>query len=148
VHVLRAGLPVKLALNLIEQPLPSDKAEKRWNETLSVTLRAVTFFDRVERQLDSKQSGVIIERVENGGFAGLAHLREGDLLINLGGEAVPNLNGFERALKDAEKSAVGRLSFLVMRGADTRLLFVDAPWREASEREAMQPKASTGGGKP
>ena len=73
---------------------------------------------------------MILERVENGGYGGLAHLREGDLLVRLGGTAVVDLAGFEAALAGAESAGADKLSFLVMRGAETRLLFVDAPWRE------------------
>ena len=117
-------------LNLIEEPKAAEKTERLWNDKLSVTLRAITFYDRIERQLTEGQQGVILERIENGGYGGLAHLREGDLLVRLGALAVADLAGFEAALALAEKSGVDKLSFLVMRGAETRLLFVDAPWRE------------------
>jgi S1-C subfamily serine protease len=130
ITVFRAGKARQLNLDLIEQPLPTDKAEKRWNDQLSLTVRALTFYDRVQRKLATSQNGVIIDRVESGGFAGLAHLQEGDLLIDLGGIAIADLSGFETAVQSAQRSNVDKLSFLIMRGADTRLLFVDAPWRE------------------
>ena len=117
-------------LNLIEEPKAAEKTERLWNDKLSVTLRAISFYDRIERQLAEGQQGVILERVENGGYGGLAHLREGDLLVRLGGTAVVDLAGFEAALASAESAGADKLSFLVMRGAETRLLFVDAPWRE------------------
>jgi S1-C subfamily serine protease len=130
IHIMRGSEPLTLALKLREEPKPAEKSERRWNERLSVTLRALTFYDRIERQLKTGQEGVILERVENGGYGGLAHLREGDLLVRIAQTPVSDLSSFEAALAAAEKSGVDKLSFLVMRGADTRLLFVDAPWRE------------------
>jgi S1-C subfamily serine protease len=130
VTVLRAGKVLELPLTLRDEPVSTDKAERRWNDSLSVTLRALTYFDRMERKLESSQSGVILERVENGGFAGLAHLREADLLVNINGRSVRDLASFDTALMAAKQSNEAKLSFLVMRGTDTRLLFVDAPWRE------------------
>lgn len=130
VSVNRAGASKTIALKLTEQPLPVEKAERRWNERLSLTIRALTFYDRVERELSDNQKGVIVERVESGGYGGLAHVREGDLLVRLGDTAVDDLPGFEAALARAERERSPKLSFLVMRGIDTRLLFVDAPWRE------------------
>ncbi len=130
VTILRGAQKMQVNLTLTEEPKPAEKTERRWNERLSITLRAITFYDRIERQLKDSQHGVILERVENGGYGGLAHLREGDLLVRVGQTAVKDLPGFELALSVAEKSGVDKLSFLVMRGSETRLLFVDAPWRE------------------
>ena len=130
VTVLRDAKPLAFNLNLIEEPKPAEKTERLWNDTLSITLRAITFYDRIERQLAENQQGVILERIENGGYGGLAHLREGDLLVRLGTTSVTDLAGFEAALSAAERAGADKLSFLVMRGAETRLLFVDAPWRE------------------
>lgn len=130
VTVMRSAKPMAFNLNLTEEPKPAEKTERLWNDKLSITLRAITFYDRIERQLAENQQGVILERIENGGYGGLAHLREGDLLVRLGGTAVVDLAGFEAALAGAESAGADKLSFLVMRGAETRLLFVDAPWRE------------------
>jgi S1-C subfamily serine protease len=130
VSILRAGAKLEVPVKLSEEPLSVSKAERRWNERLSLTLRALTYFDRMERKLKSGQNGVVLERVESGGFGGLAHLREADLLVSLSGRTVSDLTSFDAALAAAEKAGEAKLSFLVMRGTDTRLLFVDAPWRE------------------
>jgi serine protease Do len=130
VTIMRGTEKLDVNLTLTDEPKPAEKTERRWNERLSITLRAITFYDRIERQLKDSQQGVILERVETGGYGGLAHLRENDLLVRVGGKLVSDLESFESALTDTEKSGVDKLSFLVMRGSETRLLFVDAPWRE------------------
>lgn len=117
------------SLNLVEEPTPISRAEQRWNDRLQVVVRALTFYDRAERALAAGQGGVLLERVENGGFGGLAFLRTGDLLVRINEREVRDLDSFEAALEAAERRGEDRLRFLVLRGADTRLLFVDAPWR-------------------
>jgi S1-C subfamily serine protease len=129
VSVIKAdGKRAEYALRLIETPKPVEKAERRWNDLLSTQLRALTYFDRIERRLQESQQGVVIERVESGGHAGLAHLREGDLLVRVLDTPVSDIDSLERALASAQTQNAAKLSFLVMRGADTRLLFVESPW--------------------
>ena len=129
ITVLRAGKPQTLALALVEKPNPAETVDRLWNDDLSTQLRELTFFDRIERKLKTSQNGVVVERVENGGYGGLAHLREGDLLVRLGEKDVSDLSTFTAALEAAQNTQVAKLSFLVMRGTGTRLLFVESPWK-------------------
>lgn len=117
---------------LVEQPTTNEQAARIWNATLSITLRGLTLYDRAERQLAANLQGVVVERVENGGYGGLAHLKEGDLLVQIDGAGVQAPEDVDRLLEEARTRKVHKLGLLVMRGADTRLLFVDAPWLEQS----------------
>jgi S1-C subfamily serine protease len=129
ITILRAGKRQTQKLSLSEKPNPIETVDRLWNDELSTQLRALTFFDRIERKLKDSQKGVVVERVENGGYGGLAHLREGDLLVRLGDQDVSDLASFSKALAVAQASQVPKLSFLVMRGTGTRLLFVESPWK-------------------
>lgn len=127
----RAGEVLERAIRLVEQPRTVDQSERRWNAVLNLTARELTLYDRVERNLAKSQQGIVIERVENGGYGGLAHLKEADLLVRVDGREVRTLDDLERALELAATAKRPKLSLLVMRGVDTRLLFVDPPWLEA-----------------
>ena len=129
ITILRAGKRQTQNLSLSEKPNPVETVDRLWNDALSTQLRSLTFFDRIERKLKASQNGVVVERVENGGYGGLAHLREGDLLVRLGDQDVSDLASFTKALAAAQASQVAKLSFLVMRGTGTRLLFVESPWK-------------------
>jgi len=129
ITVLRAGETKTLALALVEKPNPAETVDRLWNDDLSTQLRELTFFDRIERKLKASQNGVVVERVENGGYGGLAHLREGDLLVRMGEQDISDLASFGTALAVAQSTKVTKLSFLVMRGTGTRLLFVESPWK-------------------
>jgi serine protease Do len=126
----RAGQSMQRALRVIEQPRTVDAAERRWNADLSMTVRDLTLFDRVQRNLAPGQQGVVVERVENGGYGGLAHLKENDLIVRVDGSEVAHLQDLEQQLQQARTAGRAKLSLMVMRGADSRLLFVDPPWKE------------------
>lgn len=130
VSISRAQKSRELSMTLIEQPLVIERAERTFIDRLSLVARDLTFYDRVDRSLTALQRGVIIDRVEAGGVAGLAHLRQGDLLVQVNQRKVDSVEGLSARLQALESKQAPRLSFLVMRGADTRLLFVDSPWLE------------------
>lgn len=111
-------------------PGTRDKALRYWDELLSVTVRELTFYDRIERQFDEGQRGLVLERVESGGYGGLAHLRENDVLVQINHQAVNDIAGLKAAIVQSQAARSMKLSFLVLRGAETRLLFVDSPWNE------------------
>lgn len=130
VGIWREGQSLQRDLRVIEQPQAVEAAERRWNADLSITVRGLTLFDRVQRSLASSQQGVVVERVENGGYGGLAHLKSDDLIVRVDGREVAHLDDLDLQLQRARRGGQDKLSLMVMRGADTRLLFVDPPWKE------------------
>jgi S1-C subfamily serine protease len=100
-------------------------------EPLSLVARELTFYDRVDRRLKPDQAGVWVDRVESGGYGGLAKLRAGDVLLALNRASIDSLDRLTERLATLETERVDKLEFLVLRGDDTRLLFVDAPWGDA-----------------
>lgn len=126
---LRRGTQsITAKLNLLDEPQGTDRAKRLWDPTLSVMLRELTFSDRNDRKLSDAQKGLVLERVENGGSGGLAYLRDGDLLVNVNGKSTDSVENFQRTLAELRAQNAAKLSFLVMRAGDTRILFVDAPW--------------------
>lgn len=128
VELLRANQTRAVSLMLSEQPIDTERAERTWVNELSMVVRDLTFYDRVDRNLAETQRGILIERIENGGFAGLAHLRSGDLLVRVNDADIASVDDLGAQLRRLQQIDAPKLSFLVLRGADTRLLFVDSPW--------------------
>lgn len=126
----RAGSSRELSLKLALAPKGVDRAQQRWIDLLKLVARELTFYDRADRNLLTSQDGVVLQRVESGGIGGLAHLEANDLLVRVGEREVKTLDDLELALAELKTAGSDRLSFLVLRGVDTRLLFVDAPWQE------------------
>ena len=70
----------------------------------------------------------MIEQVQSGSPAGLAHLQVGDAVFALGGERVPDVAAFRAAFERALKSEAKNMAFEIQRGAESRLLFLDKSW--------------------
>lgn len=120
-----------LALKVALRAAPANTASLR---TLALTrLRAQTrelgFFDRAARDLPASQQGVMVDGVEAGGPAGLAHLQRGDIIVRLGKQAVTGLGSLRTALDAALENGNGRvIPVQVLRGAETRILYLERYW--------------------
>ncbi len=96
---------------------------------LDLGVRALGFFDRIDRRLPADARGVVVERVEAGGLAGLAHLETGDVVLKVNDVAIGDIDGFARATDRKSLLPGVSMSFLVLRAQRTRLLFLDAGWK-------------------
>ena len=103
---------------------------------LRAELREIGFYDRVARRLPADQTGVLIDGVEAGGPAGLAHLQGGDLVVSLGRERVTDPNSLSQALDRALARTGERLITLeVIRGSETRIFYLDRTWLDITRKD-------------
>ena len=73
---------------------------------------------------------MIVDNVAPGGLAGLAHLAAGDVVLRVNGTVVSDVDRFEQLTDRKARQAGTPLSFLVLRGSRTRLLYLDAEWEQ------------------
>ncbi len=111
-------------------PTPASSLPTRTIEWLDLGVRNLGFHDRVSRGIGGESQGVIIESVVSGGLGGLAHLAVGDVVLKVDGKKVSDIADFERSTDRKARKAGSPLSFLVLRGSRTRLLFLDADWEQ------------------
>ncbi len=111
-------------------PAPMSSLSSRTIEWLDVGVRNIGFYDRVSRRIARDGQGVVVENVASGGLAGLAHLASGDVVLRVNGEPVSDVDGFERLTDRKTRTPGAPLSFLVLRGSRTRLLYLDAEWEQ------------------
>lgn len=91
------GEQVAAALALQVGPAEADGLPGAEVDRLGITLREISVRDLADKRLPVDAAGVLIERVEPGGLAALAHLRAGDVLTAINGEHVRDLATFHRA---------------------------------------------------
>ena len=104
---------------------------------LRAQLREFGFYDRAARRLPASQRGVLVDGVEAGGPAGLAHLQGGDVIIRLGDRAVVDLAGLAAALDAALAKGNGSvIPVQVIRGQEIRLLYLERYWLTEKPRIA------------
>jgi serine protease Do len=61
--------------------------------------RDVAEMDRVELTVPAGERGVLIEAVREGGWAALAHLAEGDIVLAVDGEATPDVDALKKKME-------------------------------------------------
>ena len=128
-EALRDGQPKVFALTLAESPVDTPGLRTLALTLLRAQLREIGFYDRAARRLPAGQAGVVVDGVEAGGPAGLAHLGGGDIIISLGGVPVRDLTGLAQALDAALAQGNGSVVPLqVIRGGETRILYLERYW--------------------
>ncbi len=128
-EALRDGQPRRFEATLVEAPAGTASLRTLGLTRLRAQLRELGFYDRAARRLPASQSGVLVDGVEAGGPAGLAHLQGGDLVIRLGDRPVRDLAGLSAALDAALATGNGRvIPVQVIRGAETRILYLERYW--------------------
>lgn len=128
-QLLRDGREQTLEATLAASPADASALRTLSLSLLRAQLRELGFYDRVARRLPADQRGVLVDGVESGGPAGLAHLQGGDLIIRLGDHEVADLDGLGKALEAALAEGNGRVIPLqVIRGAETRILYLERYW--------------------
>lgn len=100
-------------------------------EWLDLAVRSLGFYDRIERRLDKSERGVVVEHVETGGLAGLANIKPGDVILKIDGKTVADLESFKALVRRDARPSGQNMSFLVLRAARTRLLFLDTGWEKS-----------------
>ncbi len=126
----REGKSMQFAVAPVAAPAPASALKSRTIEWLDLGVRNLGFYDRVARGIAPDSQGVIVENVASGGLAGLAHLASGDVVVSVSGAAVTDVESFERLTDRKTRKTGAPLSFLVLRGSRTRLLYLDAEWEQ------------------
>ena len=130
--VLRKAKTVKLKVVPEESPVTASGLKTQSLLRLRAQIRELGFYDRQSRKLPATVNGILIEGVESGGPAGLAHINAGDVVIRVGERKVENLQQFSDAIQ-SELDGNGRLIDIeVIRGSESRILFMDRLWLKES----------------
>ncbi|KFN46257.1 hypothetical protein N790_08765 [Arenimonas malthae CC-JY-1] len=125
----RDGKAQSFDVTLAESPANTSALRTLALTRLRAQTREMGFYDRAARRLPASQQGVVVDGVEAGGPAGLAHLQGGDVIVRLGEQDVRDLAGLQAALDAALAKGNGRvIPVQVLRGQETRILYLERYW--------------------
>lgn len=113
---------------LAASPVPVSGLRTMEVSTLRAQFRELGFHDRVERDLPLDQSGVLLQVVEGGGAAGLAHLKAGDVVVRIAGQAVDGLDRLRPALELALSGDADRFTVDILRHGEARIVQIERRW--------------------
>jgi S1-C subfamily serine protease len=127
--VLRDGKETHAKVTLERTRLTPEEARRDRNRDFEMVAREVTFFDRDENRWAETVKGVIVESVEDAGWAGLGGVESGDLIQKIGPHEVVGLKSYRTAMQTVAKEQPQRVVFVVLRGVQTRFQFVEPDWK-------------------
>jgi serine protease Do len=121
-RVWRDGGERTLEVTLAAAP-PSARDAQRYRDALfEFTARDLVLYD------DEPAGGVKVDEVTEGGWAALARLRPGDVVLSVDGTATGDVAALERAMAAVAGARPDRVVLLVRRGVATRFLDVRPAW--------------------
>jgi serine protease Do len=125
---LRDKKVLDLNVTLQKRPAPPNELPEYKEKTFEFTVRELSFGDRVNIRLENDHPGLLIHNVEPAGWASLAGLRQGDLLLMIDGTDQNEVEQFEEKMNELIKQKAGRIIFFVRRGIHTLFLELEPDW--------------------
>lgn len=126
--VLRDEQQVDIPVALERTRLTPGEARSEYNDDFGLGVREITFLDRDENRWSVDLEGLLITKVERAGWAQLGHLRAGDLVLGINDEPMTSVAQFRDTMEALERERPERVTFLVLRGAETRFQYVQPDW--------------------
>lgn len=125
VTVWRDGAKTVLQVALAPAPPTARDAARHRDEWLDFSARELVPYD------EERTGGVKVDEVVEGGWAALARLRVGDVILSVDGTKTPDLAAFEEAMAMVARARPAHVVLLVRRGESTRFIEVRPIWPAA-----------------
>jgi serine protease Do len=123
--IIRAGNAKKIKCDLEPAPKSASEYRKLINKTLECTLRAPAKDTAKEAEI---KDGIYVDSVERAGWASLAGLVGGDVILTIDGNKVTSLDMLKKELTEIEKKKNDYIVLLVKRGKLTRFVEIHPIW--------------------
>lgn len=129
-QVIRNGKELELKVELDETPITSMDVKTAKDELLEYAVRELTYMDRVQQDLDLEKDGLVVGEVTSGGWASIAGLRSGDVLITINDQPIESIRQFKAMAKRVANEKPKRIKIFVRRGRTTAFVFVQPDWQQ------------------
>ncbi len=127
--VIRDSKEMKIPVELERSPRLTREMKKYRNDDFDFTAREISFFDGVEEQWNSAQRGVLVEDVKTGSWAELGGLYSGDLIVEIDGKPINNLEELKKELERIASNKDKLVVIKVLRGIHTSYLEIEPNWK-------------------
>ncbi|HET6440321.1 MAG TPA: PDZ domain-containing protein [Anaeromyxobacter sp.] len=125
---MREGHPLSVEVELPRSPPSSRELPEYRDGQFEFAARDLTVKDRLSAMMDREQAGALVTRVEAGGWAALARLGVGDLILWVDGERVDDVSALRAAMERIAVGRPARVVFFVRRGVQTHFLELSPSW--------------------
>ena len=126
--VVRDGQPQQVAVKLDPSPRLPREMKKYEDPNFEFRVRDVTFADESEKSWRQGERGVLVEAVREGGWAALAQLADGDLLLEIDGVAVTSVEAVQKTMQRVAEAKAPSVVMKVRRGIRTLFVEMQSSW--------------------
>jgi serine protease Do len=126
--VERGNEAMKIPVELILSPKLYREMRKYRNDIFQFTVRDVTFFDEANQQWEEKQNGVMVDEINSGGWADIGMLRNNDLIQEVDGVAITDVDVLKNTMEAIEKKEPTSIVIKVLRGIYTVYIELEPQW--------------------
>ena len=127
--VARAGKELTLTVKLAASPKPPREMARYTDAAFEFVARDLTENDRDGRKVPASTRGVFVENVSRGGWADLAQLNTGDIILAVDGKPIGAVGELEAAMKDIAARKPAFVILHVRRGVRTRFVELQPSWK-------------------
>jgi serine protease Do len=128
--VIRQKEKMHVTVELEESPQLPHEMKKYVDNNLDVTVRDIAVIDRINEVWNNEQKGVVVDAVQEGGWASLAHLAVGDLILMVNDKHIQDVNSFEAVMNDMNSKKPRVIVFQVLRGVHNMFIELETSWPE------------------
>lgn len=126
--VLRGSEQLAIPVTLERTRITPGEARSEHNDDFGLGVRELTFLDRDENRWPTDLNGLLITKIERAGWAQLGHLRPNDLILGINDTPMHSVDQFRDAMALLERERPERVTFLIMRGVETRFQYLQPDW--------------------
>jgi serine protease Do len=123
------GQPLKeIKVKLEERPRGANLAERWYAEDTGFSVREIVFMDAYVRKLDKDAKGVVVSLIKDNSSAAAAKLAMNDLITEMNGQPVTDLEQFKKAYESARKENPREaIVLVVLRDGNTQTIRIEPP---------------------
>jgi serine protease Do len=126
--ILREGNELEIEVELAQSPKLVREMKRYEEKHCEFTVRDISFLDKVSEDWPQDIAGVLVAEVVPGGWAALGDLSTGDLIQEIGGRPVDDVDGLEKEMSRVAEEKPDSLVFRVLRGIHTVYLEFEPEW--------------------
>ena len=127
--ISRAGVESTVTVKLAASPKPPREMARYVDSDFEFVARDLTENDRDGRKVPSATRGVFVENVSRGGWADLAQLNTGDIILAVDGKPISSVADLEAAMKAIAARKAASVVLHVRRGVRTRFVELQPTWK-------------------
>jgi serine protease Do len=126
--VLRGGKKLAIEVELEQSPASAQDASKARSDAFELEVREMTRMDRITRDLPQDFAGVLVSEAASGGWAHIAGIASGQIILRLGGHAIDGPPAFKKAIQDMVGARPRIVPVFLRDGRRTVFRFIEPDW--------------------